>query len=935
MPSYPIVQMKTFIKGVSLSSDLFNQPRGSVPRASNLILTKRGALKACDGTAIVEAFGGAPVAGRGRLTSAILFQPIGVNPYYLLIGEALDIPLGPPKNLTVTAGGAGGTLAAGTYFYVVTALDGVGGETTISNEVSYTVAANNKIILTWNTVPNAQGYNIYRSNSTGTEVLLAASTLPVGPIVINTLTGTWTDDGSATVVAPTYNIDTILSVYNSFYHTSQFFYTLTAATSGYSLIGRKILIAGVTPATIDGTFIAESVSGMVVQALPVSGNYPGGTGGTLTVEIQPPTSDTTQQLALYITPSSGLGSSYTNDDIVALFPADARPLPPTPGGSGGGGTSGGGTSGSAGATASGGYPPGNCSNIPQMVQYLNQIILALGNGVPPQIYADATGTPQNPATSVAITAISVDANGVVTITAPGHGLLSSQAGGNVILAGVGLPGYDGTFVTIEVTTGGTIKVRNLAAIGLAASSGGTLTVSATPLMSTFTAAYPNWSASTTHLVGDIVQPASPNGFYYTYTQAGISGATAPTFPTVIGQEVADGTAILTCTAATQANAPPPPGAGHAIIFAGVLWLLNTYPNDSTSGLDGPTCLRACVDGDPNSWNPINQAFLDKDDGYEGTGLAAFTITAVGIPPEGSLVAFKNMATYQIIGVFGAENFAIQRIKSDMGCIAPRTIQFIPGFGIGRMSHLGIAVFDGVEDRLISEDIRPYLFPTNDPDYDDITVMDSNWASVSWAMQTANPPMYICAIPIGSSGGQLTRLLCYDLVLKGWAIVDLPFPISTMYQARPLGSNPISLLGSFSDGTFQRWQAGDLQWATSQAGSTVAAPVTCSARCPEIYNLFPFQPQTGRLYCRQLVIRGKVVDPAAAITATLNIQEEGELPAWINNISIGSDGSFELVISVNDKFINAHAVLTSIGAIEIDSFAWFVKPETSTVPAVVT
>jgi hypothetical protein len=35
---------------------------------------------------------------------------------------------------------------------------------------------------------------------------------------------------------------------------------------------------------------------------------------------------------------------------------------------------------------------------------------------------------------------------------------------------------------------------------------------------------------------------------------------------------------------------------------------------------------------------------------------------------------------------------------------------------------------------------------------------------------------IAGIP-GSSNGWLTRLFCYDLVLKAWSVVDLPFPIS--------------------------------------------------------------------------------------------------------------------------------------------------------------
>ena len=84
------------------------------------------------------------------------------------------------------------------------------------------------------------------------------------------------------------------------------------------------------------------------------------------------------------------------------------------------------------------------------------------------------------------------------------------------------------------------------------------------------------------------------------------------------------------------------------MFAGSLWAWNTAPTNTSNGLDGPTSLRMSDANNPNSWNPINQAFLDKDDGSEGSGLSPFTISGFGIPPEGSLVAFKQFAGYQIV-----------------------------------------------------------------------------------------------------------------------------------------------------------------------------------------------------------------------------------------------------------------------------------------------
>lgn len=68
--------------------------------------------------------------------------------------------------------------------------------------------------------------------------------------------------------------------------------------------------------------------------------------------------------------------------------------------------------------------------------------------------------------------------------------------------------------------------------------------------------YVPWTASTTWTLGDQVVPATTNGFYYKCTTAGAGGATAPAWPTTIGQTIADGAATWTCWGDTATGTTP-------------------------------------------------------------------------------------------------------------------------------------------------------------------------------------------------------------------------------------------------------------------------------------------------------------------------------------------------------------------------------------------
>ena len=73
-----------------------------------------------------------------------------------------------PTNLNARRRSSGGTLHAGTHFYVVTGMVG-GNESLPSNEVSAVTAENGAVVLTWTAMPGATDYKVYRGGTEGGE----------------------------------------------------------------------------------------------------------------------------------------------------------------------------------------------------------------------------------------------------------------------------------------------------------------------------------------------------------------------------------------------------------------------------------------------------------------------------------------------------------------------------------------------------------------------------------------------------------------------------------------------------------------------------------------------------------------------------------------------------------------------------------------------
>jgi len=349
-----------------------------------------------------------------------------------------------------------------------------------------------------------------------------------------------------------------------------------------------------------------------------------------------------------------------------------------------------------------------------------------------------------------------------------------------------------------------------------------------------------------------------------------------------GQLAHDNQLLWMCIAEDQgtlATTFPPRGAAHIITHANSLWALNTSPTiiSGTGSMDGPSVLRMSDPNNGDSWPIGNTTIIGKDDGTQGTGLATFTIAEAGITPSGTLVVFKDYSTYTVQGVFQAADFKTNQVKTDMGCVASRTIVFATGFGIIRFSHLGFALFDGINDRLVSEEIRPYIFGDAVTPKVDFTRLAQGRATL-----VDNPPLYICMMP--TTDALSTRIFVYDLVMRAWMILDYMagpntaafpdrranFPITAMNQLRPpyqTGFSATTVLADFNaQAVIRAVQAGDSDWDAT----TPHTPIGWSFRPPEVGE------PGSRAYFRRANIRLTAPGPGV-ITGVFNIGEESQPP----------------------------------------------------------
>lgn len=555
------------------------------------------------------------------------------------------------------------------------------------------------------------------------------------------------------------------------------------------------------------------------------------------------------------------------------------------------------------------------AQVPQIIQFAGQAILLLGNGIAPQQF-----NPSNIPNTVSVTPLGntftaayptwqasvswLSGDQISVLNGSFNYLFTASQGG---VSGAAAPTWN--YVAGSTTADGSViwtcngpissSVAPIGAAHAVAYAGSLWLANTWPV----TTSYPAWSASTAYnTLNQIGVLDGAVTYLFTAQNNGISGVSAPAWTFTAGATTTDGTVTWLCNGALSAAL--------------------------SAGIDGPSCIKMSDANNPNSWNPVNVAFVAKDDGTQITGMQPFTIAALGISPTGSLCVFKEFTTYQIIGVFGSTSFEIQPAQTNLGCIAPRSIQFLPGFGVVRFSHLGFAVFDGINDRLISEDIRPYLFSGVDSQ-SDLLAVDPSYLYLSQSAQTIDPPMYLCAMPLTAAGGAtgtgaLTRLFCYDLVMKAWTILDLPWAINSLATMWVGDGYPLVVAGK-SDGTLQRLQSGDANWDQGDSGQ---AAVAWSFRTPDLFG----EGSSQRMFFEQVSIKGYgSTAMVQSIVASLWLDGQSLGSQAIDIVPQGGSNVFEARVKIFRNGYRAHLDVSGNNggaAGTIDALDWAVTPKSA-------
>jgi len=177
-------------------------------------------------------------------------------------------------------------------------------------------------------------------------------------------------------------------------------------------------------------------------------------------------------------------------------------------------------------------------------------------------------------------------------------------------------------------------------------------------------------------------------------------------------------------------------------------------------------------------------------------------------------------------------------------------------------------------------------------------------------------------------GGLSRLFCYDLVVKQWAVIDIPIQISCLKQIRTPGTIPITVAGGANDGALRRLFSGDQTWDDG-------SQVQWSFRSSELYQ----EGGSAKMFFRRLVLRGtNALNSNLVVTVGLQ-GSDTVMGRGAGRTVLGGPGGatqWELRVDIMRDAENANAQISGSGPvqIQIESLDWHVYPKPSGTPVTI-
>lgn len=252
-----------------------------------------------------------------------------------------------------------------------------------------------------------------------------------------------------------------------------------------------------------------------------------------------------------------------------------------------------------------------------------------------------------------------------------------------------------------------------------------------------------WVALTPYILDDLIIPTVVNGFYYTPSSSGVSGAAQPTWPTTIGDTVVDGTITWRNAGYYDPTAMPKDALPYPVYLNGCIYLIAKRTDGSNSD-----AIYNCDVDNPLSWGTSN--FINAEsfpDELNVLGRQSNMIVALG----------ENSCEFFYAGSdVDSPLLPNESLEQEVGCVAPNTLaqqeKFCIFVGNSDTGAWAVWVIDGFTPTKISDEYIEKIIQA-----EDVAIADAT----GWVTRTNGHIFYVLQLY-----GQ-DRTLVYDLEERMW------------------------------------------------------------------------------------------------------------------------------------------------------------------------